>query len=65
MVFYKNVSDLSEKIMKLSRDDKLRKKIAKKGKDKYMKYFNSNIVSNFIINKTLDIKDKTKYLWEK
>ena len=30
-----------------------------------MKYFNSNIVSNFIINKTLDIKDKTKYLWEK
>ena len=65
MIFYKNVSDLSEKIMKLSRDDKLRRKIAEKGKNKYMKYFNSNIVSNFIVNKTLGLKDKTKYLWEK
>ena len=65
MVFYKNISDLSEKIMKLSRDDKLRRRIAKKGKNKYMKYFNSNIVSNFIVNKTLDLKDNTKYLWEK
>ena len=25
--FYKNISDLAEKIMKLSRDDKLRKKL--------------------------------------
>ena len=31
---------------------------------KYMKYFNSTEVANFIINKTLEIKDK-KYLWEK
>ena len=42
--------------MKLSRDDKLRRKIAEKGKNKYMKYFNSNIVSNFIVNKTLGLK---------
>ena len=34
------------------------------GKKKYMKYFNSTKVANFIINKTLEIKDK-KYLWEK
>ena len=32
MVFYKNLSDLSEKIKKISRDDKLRRKIAKKVK---------------------------------
>ena len=51
MVFYKNISDLAEKIMKLSRDDKLRKKIARNGKRKYMKYFNSNEVSNYIIIK--------------
>ena len=63
MVFYKNLSDLSEKINKISRDDKLRKKIAKKGKEKYMKYFNSTIVSEFIINKTLNINNKKKYLW--
>ena len=45
MVFYKNLSDLSEKIQKISRDEKLRKKIGKKGKEKYMKYFNSNNVT--------------------
>ncbi len=65
MVFYKNVSDLSEKILKVSRDEKLRKKIARKGKIKYMKYFNSTLVANYIINKTLDCKDKNSYLWER
>ncbi len=64
MVFYKNLSDLSEKIMKISKDDNLRKKIAKRGKEKYMKFFNSTKVANFIINKSLELKDK-KYLWEK
>ena len=63
MVFYKNVNDLSEKIKKISRDDKLRRKIAKKGKYKYMKYFNSNLVAQFIIDKTFDINPKNKYLW--
>ena len=64
MVFYKNVSDLSEKIKKISRDDNLRRKIAKNGKNKYMKYFNSTNVANYIINKSLGLKSK-KYLWEK
>ena len=63
MVFYKNVSDLSEKILKISRDEKLRKSIGKKGKNKYFKYFNSNIVADFIINKTLEINKRNKYLW--
>ena len=65
MVFYKNVGDLSEKILRLSNDDKMRKSIAKKGKDKYMRYFNSNLVANYIINKTLGLKNSSKYLWEK
>ena len=63
MVFYKNISDLSEKILKISKDDKLRKKIAKNGKKKYLKHFNSNNVANFIINKTFELKSKQKYLW--
>ena len=29
-----------------------------------MKYFNSDLVSEYIIDKTLDIKSKKKYLWE-
>ncbi len=63
MVFYKNISDLSEKILKISRDEKLRKSIGKKGKKKYMKYFNSTLVAEFIINKTLGRDSRKKYLW--
>jgi len=65
MVFYKNISDLSEKIIKISSDEKLRKLIARNGKNKYMKYFNSDLVSQYIIEKTLDIKSNKDYLWEK
>jgi glycosyltransferase involved in cell wall biosynthesis len=64
MVFYKNSSDLSEKILKISRDEKLRKKIAKNGKKKYTKYFNSDLVSSFIVEKTLDLHNNKKYFWE-
>jgi glycosyltransferase involved in cell wall biosynthesis len=65
MVFYKDINDLSEKIIKISKDEKLRKKIAKAGKIKYTKYFNSNNVAQYIINKSFDLKLKNKYLWEK
>jgi spore maturation protein CgeB len=63
MVFYKNISDLSEKILKVSKDEKLRKLIARNGKNKYMKYFNSTNVAEFIINKSLNINNKKKYHW--
>tara|TARA_B100001093_G_scaffold519257_1_gene607407 strand:- start:5335 stop:7464 length:2130 start_codon:yes stop_codon:yes gene_type:complete len=65
MVFYKNLNDLSEKILKISNDDKLRRKIGRKGKEKYLKYFNSSLVAKFIIEKTLDLKSSNKYLWHK
>ncbi len=63
MVFYKNINDLSEKILKISRDDKKRRSIAKKGKEKYMKYFNSDLVAEYIINKTMNINSKKSFLW--
>ena len=47
----------------MSKDEKLRRTIGKKGKHKYMKYFNSTIVADFIIEKTLGIESKKKYLW--
>ena len=62
IILYKNLSDLSEKIIKYSDDHKLRSKIAKNGKKKYFKYFNSTIVAEYIINKTFEIKKK--YYWE-
>ena len=64
MIFYKNLNDLSEKIIKISRDEKLRKKIGKKGKEKYTKYFNSDLVSRYILEKTFDIPANKKYFWE-
>ena len=38
------------------------KKIAKAGKKKYLKYFNSELVSDFLVSKTFDYKSKKKYL---
>ncbi len=62
IVPYKNISDLSEKLIKYSNDHTLRNKIAKKGRLKYFRYFNSTIIAEFIINKSFDIKKK--YYWE-
>ena len=42
--------EYAEKMQKLSLDDNLRKKIAKKGWIKYHKYFNSQIVSDYMLN---------------
>ena len=63
IVLYKNISDLSEKLIKYSFDNKLRSSIAKKGRDKYFKYFNSTTVADFIISKTFNINKK--FFWEK
>ena len=63
LIFYKNINDLSEKILKYSRDNKERSIIAKRGRDKYFKYFNSSIIADYIINKTFEIKKN--YYWDK
>ena len=63
MVFYKNLDDLSEKIIKISNDEKLRKSIVKNVKKKYFKHFNSTIIADFIINRTFDLKKTKKYFW--
>jgi len=63
VVFYKNQNDLKKKINFMLKNDKLRVSISKKGRNKYHKYFNSNLVAEYIINKTFNIKKK--YYWEK
>ena len=63
IITYKNINDLAKKINKYSNNDGLRKQIAKRGRDKYFKYFNSTIVADFIINKTFGYKNKNFY-WE-
>ena len=63
IILYNNISDLSEKIIKFSNDNTLRNKIARKGRAKYFKYFNSTVVAEFILNRTFGIKKN--YYWEK
>ncbi len=62
MIFYKNLEDLTEKIHKFKKDDKLRKKIAQRGNTKYHKYFNSDLVAKYIILKSMGLK--TNFYWE-
>ena len=65
VIFYDNLNDLSYKLNKYKKDFKIRNLIAKNGKNKYMKYFNSTLVCQFLINKTLKYNYKNKFFWEK
>ncbi len=64
MVFYKDINDLSYKLNKFKKDKKSGKKIAKSGREKYLKYFNSDLVSEYILSKTLEFKIKKKIIWD-
>jgi len=62
IIFYNSINDLAKKIIKYSNNDKLRSQIAQKGQKKYLKHFNSKLVAQFIISKTLNLKSK-KFYW--
>ena len=53
IIFYKNIDDLSDKIKFYSKNDNIRKKIAKKGKKKYFKLFNETKISKYLIDISL------------
>ena len=63
IVLYKNLEDLSYKINKYKKDNTDRKRIAKNGKEIYLKEFNSTKVADFIITKTFNLKSKNKFIW--
>ena len=63
MIFYNNIDDLGYKLNKYKKDTHEGKKIARRGKQKYFKYFNSKIVSDYIISKTFGIKSKNRIIW--
>jgi len=65
IVFYDDIDDLSYKLNKYKKDTKKAKKIAKNGRDTYLKNFNSTIVSDFILSKVFNYKSKNKFTWEK
>ena len=63
IVTYKNIKDLANKIIKFNKNNYLRKKIAKNGREKYHRYFNSRNIAEYIITKTFKLK-KDKFFWE-
>ena len=64
MCFYDSVNDLKDQILELRENDKKIDKIAKNGKEKYFKIFNNDIISNYILNKSLHTEKKFNYVWD-
>tara|TARA_B100000161_G_C33420333_1_gene355276 strand:- start:455 stop:772 length:318 start_codon:yes stop_codon:yes gene_type:complete len=56
LIFYKNVNDLVDKIKFYKKNDKLRKKIAHKGREKYFRLFSEIKTTKYIIDKSLGNK---------
>lgn len=65
IITYKNSSDLINKLLLIKDNDKLLKKRAKNSKKSYFAYFNNKLISNYIIEKIFNFKNKTKYKWVK
>ena len=64
MIFYDDLDDLGYKLNKYKKDNKIAKKIAQNGRAAYIKKFNSTIVADFILSKTLGYTSKYKFDWE-
>ena len=56
IILYENISDLKDKIEFYKKNNSLRKKIAKKGQDKYFKLFNETTISKYIIDASMGKK---------
>ncbi|MDA7781275.1 glycosyltransferase [Candidatus Pelagibacter sp.] len=65
IIYYDDANDLSYKLNKYKKDHNERKRIAKNGKEFYLRELNSTIVADFILSKTLDYKSKKNFIWSK
>ena len=63
IITYKNINDLNNKILFFKKNKKLQKKIAANGHKKAHKIFNNQLISEFIVNKTMGENIKKKYGW--
>ncbi len=61
---YSSPNDLINKLMIIRNSDKLIKR-SKNAKKKYFELFECQIVSDFIVNKTFEIKKKYNHKWDK
>ena len=65
IIFYEGIDDLSYKINKYKVDHKDRKRIARNGRNFYLKKFNSTLVADYILSKTLGYNSDNKFIWSK
>ena len=65
IVFYKNIKDLSNKLKYYKENEDKRIKIAKKGKEKYFKIFNNEIIADYICSRLFDRNVKKNIFWMK
>ena len=63
LIFYKNVDDLSNKILYFKNNDNKRIQFAKKGREKYFLLFESQNICNYMLSIIFDMKIKQKLKW--
>ena len=61
--FNDNEIDLAESIIYLKKNDKKRREIGRNGRIKYNKYFNNKLVTNYMVEKALNLKFSKNYQW--
>jgi len=64
-IFYEDHNDLSDYIKYYSKNNKLRSKIASKGKEKYFNIFENTFTTKYMVEKILDNKITNKLPWMK
>jgi hypothetical protein len=64
MGFYRNVEDLLNQMNSLYGNIDKINKISKNGKRKYFSIFNNEIISEYILFKTFNLRNKYKYVWD-
>ena len=64
MGFYDDTDDLLNQLEKLNGNINKINKISKNGKKKYFSMFDNSIVSEYIISKIFNTKNKFKYVWD-
>ena len=63
MVFYSDINDLNEKLIFFKKNDLQRNKISQNGHKKAHKIFNNKLITNYIINKIFNFKNKFEHKW--
>ena len=64
IITYKNEIDLINKLLSIKDDKKELIRRGKLAKKNYFKFFENKIISDFIISKIFNIKNKYKYIWD-